>query len=308
MFLPLPPVHGVLALRPVLHLCFAMPIPFHQPIRQTPGPPGFSPRGRSRLASCNCKRSPHIHNSRTSFIDKEGPDVGDRFYPVLRQINDFLQVLTLGISVEEPEDKEITTASYRQLPADRISLLEGGATLEEPLRVKLPALYLQTYSAWGLRDDEKESFLFRKDIADSFSVSVNSRFAGPACIRAVEVIPRTTLRPFWPMAWVTKRFCDEDFRWNRAWHVWLKDIHGNSLTFQSLHGTSYRVRLQQHDLVAHQTAPQLGQPAKWSAEFVRCWQITDHTSFEYAEEPAFYLTLEYHLETPFHPVARAENR
>lgn len=214
-------------------------------------------RATSRLG--NGKRSPHIckclqasacsgYNSSDHLLSsqfyeifhgQEGQsDVRDRFYAFLRQIDDFLQVLTLGISADKREDKTLTTASYRELPTDRISLLEGGATckpslsfrtiapssrtnfghvVEEPLRVKLPALCLQTYSAWGLRDDEMESFLFRTDIAHWFPRdSVFSRFAGPACIRAAEDIPPNALRPFWPMTWDTKRFCDQDFHWNRA--------------------------------------------------------------------------------------------
>lgn len=176
-----------------------------------------------------------------------------------------------------------------------------------------------------------ESFLLKTDIARWVPGDyISSQFAGLACIRAAENSPPHALRPFWPMAWYTKRFCDQEFLPNQAWHVWLKDIHGNPITREcatarhslspvspsnlcpAVHspiGNFYRVRLQQHDLVRHQLQSELGQPAVWLAKFWRCWHMDPAdpgSSFAYADSPSFYLTLEYHLNHPsaFHPVAR----
>jgi hypothetical protein len=50
---------------------------------------------------------------------REGlPAVNLKFYQLLRHIDDFLQLLTLGISSAHPENPAITLAHYRQLPAD----------------------------------------------------------------------------------------------------------------------------------------------------------------------------------------------
>ena len=283
------------------------------------------------------------------FHGQEGEtDVRDRFQAFLQQIDDFLQVLTLGISADKPEDKTITTAHYRKLPAAHIGLLEeGNATgklflcfqtiavtrtnsehiVQGPLRVILPALRLQTCIAEGLHT-EMEIFLYQKDL-DIYEDFVSTKFAGPACIRAADQSRHHVLRPFWPMALWTKRWCDEEFHPDGAWHVWLKDIHRNLITCECAHealqpscrtdtlcptvqspiGNLYRVRLQQYDLVAHQTAPQLGQPAKWLVKFIRCWQTDPadpNSPFTYADGASFCLTLEYHLghPAPFHPVAR----
>ncbi|KAG0663114.1 hypothetical protein C6P46_002957 [Rhodotorula mucilaginosa] len=250
-------------------------------------PPGLSPEDQAARVTANARGIFFFE----IFHGQEGEsDVRDRFYTFLQEIDDFLQVLTLGISADKPEDESITTACYRKLPAAHIGLLEEGNATAEGLHT------------------EMEIFLYQKDL-DIHADFVSTKFAGPACIRAADQSRHHVLRPFWPMALWTKRWCDEEFHPDGAWHVWLKDIHRNLITFQSPIGNLYRVRLQQYDLVAHQTAPQLGQPAKWLVKFIRCWQTDPadpNSPFTYADGASFCLTLEYHLEppAPFHPVAR----
>lgn len=59
--------------------------------------------------------------------EEDNADCQQQFHKLLRQIDDFLQVLTLGISAVKPEDETITIARYRMLPAEHIRVLEGDA-------------------------------------------------------------------------------------------------------------------------------------------------------------------------------------
>lgn len=67
------------------------------------------------------------------FHGQEGePAVREKFNDFLRQIDSFLQVLTLGISATKPQDETITTARYRELPAIDIDLSLVGVGTSEP--------------------------------------------------------------------------------------------------------------------------------------------------------------------------------
>lgn len=62
------------------------------------------------------------------FGGREGDgNVKHRLYEFLRQVDDFLQFVTLGISPTSCQNEEVTTAEYHGLPAP-IGPVEGTGT------------------------------------------------------------------------------------------------------------------------------------------------------------------------------------
>lgn len=183
---------------------------------------------------------------------REGlPAVNLKFYQLLRHIDDFLQLLTLGISSAHPENPAITLAHYRQLPADFgspegagtgkespfVSLLTASNknpkqnlismhTATDPIKVYLQALNLKTFStrAQVKKKEREECMLFNESVASSVVDTDIVHLAGPACIRSAKQ-GRVSLRYYWAPNPLLGIMTTLSTMVGEAWPVWLSDAN-----------------------------------------------------------------------------------
>lgn len=175
----------------------------------------------------------------------------------LRRVDDFLQLLTLGISPSSRQNTAVTTAEYRELPAaivpvegtgkrkqsfllklSTFSLKETtneGKVGTDPLRICLPALALEACKRHTADQAPMfEYILFNRSCSSAPRRGpIIQRIAGPTCMRsAIETGGgQGPLEFYWP----SKLSAIMDNILRGPWQVPMSDVHGQICICKLVH-------------------------------------------------------------------------